>query len=117
MGKYGRPKKAEEDKRLRVVKVAFTKKEFQQLEKLLTESVAQSYSAYIRKTVLTKTPPVTKELAAVHGQLGRIGGNINQIARVTNQNEALDMETYKRFQQELEHLKSELYNLRITILK
>jgi hypothetical protein len=84
-----RPKKKEEDKRLKVVKIRFTEAEFQKLSDGANE-IGKTVSDHVRGVMLNTLPlkrPVTpsrqinlKGLA----ELGKIGVNLNQLQREIN---------------------------------
>lgn len=84
-----RPEKSGDARREKIVRVRFTAIEKQQLV-LLAKEAGQTPSDFIRgKTVhsaahIKKATPERAEFIAALGQLGKIGSNLNQVARALN---------------------------------
>jgi hypothetical protein len=92
-----------------------------QLEKLSEKAsdAGMSIGAFARETLLgsagprsVRKPPVQKaELARLLGELGKVGSNVNQLARAFNQHHATPSV------QELTGIKSEMVAMRLAIMQ
>lgn len=83
--------KKEAQKREKKVTVRFTQDEYLKLkEKAEVEGV--TIADIVRKAVLRLRPrKIPEECRKLRGELGRIGNNINQIARRANKNREVDL--------------------------
>lgn len=85
-------------------------------EKLLELSEGFDLSDYCRKVILSKTPrrrkatPERETLIRILGELGKIGSNLNQIARSNNRGRPQDMANIARGLQELQSVGELLRN-------
>ena len=98
--------------------IRFTPQQFEQLDATAREA-GMSVGAFAR-AVLTgsagpravRKPPVQKaELARLLGELGKVGSNVNQIARAFNQHQGSPS------LKELAEMKGELVAMRMAIMK
>ncbi|WP_052353882.1 plasmid mobilization protein [Flectobacillus major] len=89
-----RPRKPPTEQLTHYVRFRLTEKDY---AKLLELSEGFDLSDYCRKVILSKTPrrkkatPERETLIRILGELGKIGGNINQIARSVNRGRPQDM--------------------------
>ena len=98
--------------------IRFTPGQFEQLDRKASDA-GMSVGAFARTVLLgdagpraVKRPPVQKaELARLLGELGKVGSNINQIARAFNQHHVSPTVT------ELSGIKSDLVAMRAAIMQ
>lgn len=82
---------SEKRQRGKLLSVRFNEAEWQSLN-ARADSAGLSLGGYLRSVVLETPPPrqsrrppvVVQELAQLMGQIGKIGSNINQLARIAN---------------------------------
>jgi hypothetical protein len=98
--------------------IRFTPQQFEQLDATAREA-GMSVGAFARAVLMgspgpraVRKPPVQKaELARLLGELGKVGSNVNQIARAFNQHQ--DSPSLR----ELTEIKGELVAMRVAIMK
>ena len=106
------------DPKSKLVPIRFTPGQFEQLTDTASEA-GMSVGAFARAVLLgspgpraVRKPPVQKaELARLLGELGKIGSNVNQLARAYNQYRGLPEE------QDLAAIKADLMAMRAAIMQ
>lgn len=94
-----RPRKPDSEQLTHRIQFRLCEKDY---EKLLELSEGYDISDYCRKAILSKTPrrrkatPERETLIRILGELGKIGSNMNQIARSVNRGRPQDMANIDR---------------------
>lgn len=94
----GRPKLDPEEKRSKLLKSYVTPEEYT-LIRMKCNMAGMTASDFLRDLALDKeidTSANPDELKKIRAQLGKIGGNINQIARAVNSGGEFDEERFKK---------------------
>lgn len=95
---HGRPKLDPEEKRSQLLKSYVTPDEYT-LIKVKCSMAGMTTSDFLRSLALDQeidTSANPKELKKIRAELGKIGSNINQIAKAVNSGEDFDEERFKK---------------------
>lgn len=88
------------------ISVRLTEKEAKKLEELISQSNMRK-SAFIRKALFNTTVVPTDDLMKIGSQLGKIGGNINQMSKMINHS-LLDLEELNKIKENHDLVTQEL---------
>ncbi len=106
-----RPRKPDSEQLTHRIQFRLCEKDY---EKLLELSEGFDLSDYCRKAILSKTPrrrkatPERETLIRILGELGKIGSNLNQIARSGNRGRPQDMANIAHGLKQLETIGDDL---------
>ncbi len=78
------------------VEVQFTEEEYDKLIKNADDYNFKTISEYVRKVVLLERVESKQKNKKLYYEINKIGVNLNQVARLANQNKAVDNLTYSQ---------------------